>query len=74
MVNQSKEKPARMDRHSAGKLPAYGSSGVKGGAGKYNWGELCDNNKSPATVEPNDPMFDSEEEKKDKTKQNEIPK
>lgn len=67
MTNPQKDKDARLDRHSAGKTPAYGTSGHRHGAGKYNWG----GDVSPETAEPadkNDPMYDSDgEEKASKT-------
>lgn len=39
MPNTNKDKNVRLERHSAGKTPAYGDSSVRAGTGKYNWGK-----------------------------------
>lgn len=63
MTNPNKDKDARLDRHSAGKTQAYGSSGQRNGAGKYNWGgDVPSEALEPA--DKNDPMYDSDSEGK----------
>ncbi|CUV07835.1 Uncharacterized protein CTYZ_00000309 [Cryptosporidium tyzzeri] len=59
------DKDTRLDRHSMNpKSSAYGNkSGIKGGSGKYNWGEegaICEQEPS---IDSGDPMYN--DEKKD---------
>ncbi|CAD2105509.1 conserved Plasmodium protein, unknown function [Plasmodium vinckei] len=64
MVHANKDKNIRLERHSAGKTPAYGDLTVRSGTGKYNWGnttsELRAMDSKP--IDEGDPMYDSENE------------
>ncbi|CRH02778.1 conserved Plasmodium protein, unknown function [Plasmodium relictum] len=65
MANSNKDKNVRLERHSAGKTPAYGDSSVRAGTGKFNWGTTTDvviTDSKP--IDQRDPMYDSDNEKK----------
>ncbi|ETW35293.1 hypothetical protein PFAG_04018 [Plasmodium falciparum Santa Lucia] len=64
MPNTNKDKNVRLERHSAGKTPAYGDSSVRAGTGKYNWGNSIDSTTAESKpIDEKDPMYDSEIEK-----------
>lgn len=63
----NKDKNVRLERHSAGKTPAYGTSNVRAGNGKYNWGgPEVDLATDPKLIDEKDPMYDSDSEKVEK--------
>ncbi|SBS91143.1 conserved Plasmodium protein, unknown function [Plasmodium malariae] len=65
MVNPNKDKNIRLERHSAGKRPAYGDTSVRAGTGKYNWGNTTTDVvvTNSNLIDEKDPMYDSELEK-----------
>ncbi|CRG96988.1 conserved Plasmodium protein, unknown function [Plasmodium gallinaceum] len=64
MANSNKDKNIRLERHSAGKTPAYGDSSVRAGTGKFNWGNTTDISLTEQKpIDQKDPMYDSDNEK-----------
>ncbi|KAK6590218.1 hypothetical protein RS030_172672 [Cryptosporidium xiaoi] len=61
---QKQSKDTRLDRHSADpKTSAYGNkSGVKGGAGQYNWERELAPEKVESITDVRDPMFCEEKD------------